>query len=626
MIQATKYGKQLGYLTCTLCKKQSNLQLFSLLRYASSGTPQEGKSFVMGIFTGSANVKQVFPFPEVLNTEQKNVVGELIEPVEKFMSEVNNPFANDANEAIEPATLQGLKDLGAFGLQVPSELNGVGLTNTQYARMVEIVGKYDLGVGIALGAHQSIGFKGILLSGTPEQKKKYLPSLASGEKLAAFCLTEPTSGSDAASIRTSAKLSPDGKHWIMNGGKLWISNGGIAEIFTVFAQTPVKDEKSGEIKNKITAFIVERSFGGVTSGPPEKKMGIKCSNTAEVYFEDVKIPTANVLGEVGGGFKVAMNILNNGRFGMAAALSGTQRSLISQAVTFAANRTQFGQKIIDYGVIQEKLARMAVRQYVTESMAYMVCGIMDNGFTDFQLEAAISKIYASESAWEVADETIQILGGMGYMKGSGTERVMRDLRIFRIFEGTNDILRLFVTLTGLQGAGKYLKDFQNKLRNPFANMGTVLQQGVVRSKRAVGIHSGPDISSSVHRDLKNQAELASKAIEAFGITSEKLLIKYKKDVVDQQMVCYRLADAAIDIFGMISVLSRTTKSLNNALPNANHEALLTSIFCSEAYDRVVRNLDSCLAEKHLQNDKLKSNVAGEIVKNMGVYTEHPLGL
>merc|ERR1711970_1504781 len=205
----------------------------------------------------------------------------LVPPTEKFMTEVNDPLKNDALETVPEDTVQGLRELGAFGLQVPEDLGGVGLSNTQYARLTEIVGGNDLGVGIFIGAHQSIGFKGILLAGNPEQKEKYLPRLASGEDFAAFALTEPASGSDASSIKTRAELSPDGKHYILNGSKIWTSNGGSAELFTVFAQTPVTNPETGITKDKVTAFIVERSFGGVTNGKPEKKMGIKASNTAE---------------------------------------------------------------------------------------------------------------------------------------------------------------------------------------------------------------------------------------------------------------------------------------------------------------------------------------------------------
>ena len=186
--------------------------------------------------------------------------------------------------------------------------------------------------------------------------------------------------------------SPDGKHYILNGSKIWISNGGIAEIMTVFAQTPVTDAKTGKTVDKVTAFIVERSFGGVTNGAPEKKLGIKASNTAEVFFEDVKIPVENVLGGVGNGFKVAMNILNNGRFGMAAAMSGTMRGCIKKAVEFATQRKQFGHTIDSYGTTQEKFARMAMLQYVTESVAFMISANMDAGSKNYHLEAAISKV------------------------------------------------------------------------------------------------------------------------------------------------------------------------------------------------------------------------------------------
>ncbi|KAL0267849.1 UNVERIFIED_CONTAM: hypothetical protein PYX00_010001 [Menopon gallinae] len=457
----------------------------------------------MNLFRGEIQSSQLFPFPEPLTSEQKETISMLKDPFEKFFEEVNNPEKNDTDEVIEKKTLDGLWEMGAFSIQVPNDFGGLGLNNTQYARMVEIVGKNDLGVGICLGAHQSIGFKGILLFGNPQQKAKYLPMVSTGKTYAAFCLTEPSSGSDAASIRSRAVQSSDGSHWVLNGSKVWISNGGIADVLTVFAQTSVKDEKTGQEKDKVTAFIVERGFGGVTSGPPEKKMGIKASNTTEVFFDNVKIPNENVLGGVGNGFKVAMNILNNGRFGMAACLAGTMKASIAKAVDFATQRVQFGRKIDSFGGVQEKLARMAMLQYVTESLAYMVSGNMDMGSTDYHLEAAISKVFASEAAWHVTDEAIQIMGGMGYMKGTGLERVLRDLRIFRIFEGTNDILRLFVALTGIQyGAEKW----QQMLKNPAGNL-----VGLV--KESVKFISPPSsLSPHTHPNLAAEASLCAKVI------------------------------------------------------------------------------------------------------------------
>lgn len=536
----------------------------------------------MNMFRGKIRADQVFPFPKVLDEDQESTLRMLVSPSEKFFTEVNDGLKNDEIEGIPEDVLSEMKELGAFGMQVPVELGGLGLTNTQYARMTEICGASDLGVGIALGAHQSIGFKGIILFGTPEQKEKYLPDLASGKNIAAFCLTEPSAGSDASSIRSRAVLSDDKKHFILNGSKIWISNGGTAEIFTVFAQTPVTNPTTGKTKDKVTAFIVERSFGGVTNGPPEKKMGIKASNTAEVYFEDVKIPVENVLDGVGKGFKVAMKILNNGRFGMGAALTGTMKFCLKKAIEHAGQRKQFGREISGFGVIQEKITRMATALYVSEAMAYMVAANMDQGFQEFQIEAAISKIFASESAWFCADEALQILGGMGYMRETGIEKVMRDLRIFRIFEGTNDILRLFIALTGIQYSGIHLKKLQKALQNPASNVGLLFDAGARRARRMVGLSSSSNsLIPYVHVSLTESAQQVGKAIEDFGAAVEALLIKHGERIIDQQMVLTRLANAAIDTYAMVAALSRASKALEEESESAEHEAELVALFCNE---------------------------------------------
>ncbi|KAK7089979.1 very long-chain specific acyl-CoA dehydrogenase, mitochondrial-like [Littorina saxatilis] len=591
---------------------------------ASASAQGESRSFAMNLFQGKIATEQVFPFPEVLDDEQKEILQMLVDPCAKFFEEQNDALKNDAMEKIDDTSMQGLREMGAFGLQVPQELGGLGLNNTQYARLVEIVGAHDLGVGITLGAHQSIGFKGILLFGSPEQKTKYLPPLASGEQMAAFCLTEPACGSDASAIRTRAVLSDDGKHYVLNGSKIWISNGGLAEVFTVFAQTPVTGPE-GETKDKVTALIVERSHGGVSHGAPEKKMGIKASNTAEVYFEDVMVPVENVLGGVGGGFKVAMNILNNGRFGMGAALSGTMKYCIWKAVEHASTRMQFGSRIDSYGAIQEKIARMTMVQFVTESMAYMLSANMDQGSTDFQIEAAISKIYASEAAWFCADEGIQILGGMGYMRDCGMEKVMRDLRIFRIFEGTNDILRLFVALTGIQYAGKSLKELQKALKNPLANMGALTGAATKRAKRMVGLGSGLSLAQHAHPQLNDSAEKTAKAVEQFGATVESLLMKFNKNIIDEQFVLKRVADSAIDIYGMVAVLSRVSRSLEQNLPSAEHEKLICEVFCDEAAERIQQNLASANSRRVHKNFDTLTKISKNVVENGGAFQVHPLG-
>merc|ERR1719173_113706 len=583
-------------------------------------------SFVQNVFRGMIEPTQCFPFPVALDEEQRENLEMLVPIAERVMSEQNDPLLNDQLETVPEDTVNALRDLGAFGLQVPVELDGVGLTNTQYARLTEIVGGNDLGVGIFIGAHQSIGFKGILLVGTPEQKEKYLPSLAAGENLAAFALTEPSSGSDAGSIKTRAELSADGKHWILNGAKIWISNGGIAEIFTVFAKTPIVDPATGTTTEKVTAFIVERSFGGVTNGPPEKKMGIKCSNTAEVYFENTPIPVENVLGGVGNGFKVAMAILNNGRFGMGAALSGTMRSVITKASEFATQRTQFGGRIDSYGAIQEKIARMSMIHYATESMAYMVSGTMDRGYEDYQLEAAISKIFASEAAWFVTDEGIQILGGNGYMKALGLEKVMRDLRIFRIFEGTNDILRLFVALTGIQYAGGHLRELQKAVKDPISNFGVVLGEVSKRAKGGLGLGPGNSLADKVHPNLVDSAALVCKAVDQYGGAVEKLLIKHGKHIVNEQFLLKRLADSTIDIYASTCVLSRCTKSLNEGLDSARTEEQMTKVYCSEAYDRICKNLDMIKNPVALDNFKTMADISKAVCEANAPVQGNPLGV
>jgi len=584
------------------------------------------KSFAQNLFRGMVETEQVFPYPEVLTEDQKETLQMLVPIAERVMGEQNDPLKNDELETVPEETQQHLRDLGAFGLQVPEELGGVGLNNTQYARLTEIVGGNDLGVGIFIGAHQSIGFKGILLAGTPEQKEQYLPKLAVGEEYAAFALTEPASGSDAGSIKTRAELSPDGKHWVLNGQKIWISNGGIAEVFTVFAKTPVVDEATGTTKEKVTAFIVERKFGGVTNGPPEKKMGIKCSNTAEVYFENTPIPVENVLGGVGNGFKVAMAILNNGRFGMGAALSGTMRSVIKKATDFATQRTQFGARIDSYGAIQEKIARMSMYHYATESMAYMVSGTMDSGYEDYQLEAAISKIFASESAWFVTDEGIQVLGGNGYMKALGLEKVMRDLRIFRIFEGTNDILRLFVALTGIQYAGGHLRELQKAVKDPISNFGVVLGEVSKRAKGGLGLGSGNTLADKVHPNLNDSAELIVKSIDMFGSSVEKILIKHGKNIINEQFLLYRLANATIDIYASTCMLSRCSKSLSENLESAHQEELMTKVWCSEAYTRIKANLTMLQDANALDNFKTMSKISETVCQREGVVQGNPLGI
>ena len=305
------------------------------------------------------------PFPTVLDAEQRETLKQLVDPVERFFGSVDSARI-DREEVISPEVMSQLCELGLFGLQIGEDLGGLGLSNTAFARVIECM--TDPSIAVTLLAHQSIGLKGILMFGTEAQRQKYLPRLATGEHVAAFALTEPGTGSDAASIKLSATPTPDGKGYALNGQKMWISNGGIAQIYTVFARTPVPGGAPGE--TKVTAFIVDRDFGGLTPGPPEHKLGIRGSNTVVLNFENCIVPNENVLGAVGGGFKIAVSILNSGRFGMGAGSAGGIKMLVKAAGEYANQRVQFGRPISSFGLVQAKFAAMAADAYAIGKGAY----------------------------------------------------------------------------------------------------------------------------------------------------------------------------------------------------------------------------------------------------------------
>ncbi|CAD6192164.1 unnamed protein product [Caenorhabditis auriculariae] len=559
---------------------------------------EESASFCMNLFRGRAVSDQVFPYPLKLTDEQKETLGMILSPTEKFLSEVNNVAKNDEKAEIPMEVLKQFAELGGFGAVVPPEYEGAGLNNSQMARLAEVVGAHDLGFGVVMGAHQSIGYKGILLFGTDAQKQKYLPDLATGRKFAAFCLTEPSSGSDANSIRTRAELSADGKHYILNGGKIWISNGGFADVFTVFAQLPVK-KADGTTKNAVTAFIVERGFGGITNGPPEKKMGIKGSNTAEVTFENVKVPVENLLGQEGEGFKVAMNILNNGRFGIPAACTGSMKHCIQKTVEHITTRTQFGKKLEEFGNVQEKLTNMVARLYATESIVYMLAANMDRGISDYQLEAAIGKVLASEKRLE-----------------TGLERVLRDLRIFRIFEGANDVMRLFVALTGSLHAGKHLQQVAS------GGISSIFGEVV---RRATGSSTGADFDKVIDPALKDSAAALDANIKLFGKTLEGLLMKHKKGIIDRQYELIRVADAAIDIYSSVAVLSRCTRSIKEKSSSAAFETDIANFYVQTASKRAADALKEA-ASPDATSLSLIPKISKAICSNGGLPQQHPADL
>src|SRR5580658_8181987 len=403
-------------------------------------------SVAKNLLAGRIVEDSLFPYPR-LREKDREVLGMMLDAIDQFLAPHREDFRAWDREAAQPADfIQGLRDLGLFGLIIPEAEGGLGLSNAGYARVLSQTSSHDSSVSLTIGAHSSIGMKGILLFGTPDQRARYLPKLATGEMIAAFCLTESGAGSDAASIRARAEKGADG-NWTLNGEKIWITNGGIADLYTVFARTPSE-------AGKITAFIVEAAWPGVSHGQHEDKMGIRASSTTTVSFTDVKVPAENLLDAEGKGFKVAMAILNNGRTGLGGGAVGGMKTLIALATQQALARNQFGEPIANYPLIREKISQMTVDCFAAESVVWMVAHYIDTGLEDYSVEAAISKVFASEAIQRSAYEAQQIAAGSGFMCDLPYEQIVRDCRILSIFEGTNEVLRLYVALSGLKELGK----------------------------------------------------------------------------------------------------------------------------------------------------------------------------
>ncbi|XP_070093289.1 complex I assembly factor ACAD9, mitochondrial isoform X1 [Equus caballus] len=586
-------------------------------------TSPPSRAFAKELFLGKIEKKEVFPFPEV-GQEELNEINQFVAPVEKFFTEEVDSQKIDREGKIPHETLEKLKSLGLFGMQVPEEYGGLGLSNTMYARLGEII-SLDASIAVTLAAHQAIGLKGIILAGSEAQKAKYLPKLASGEHIAAFCLTEPASGSDAASIQTRATLSEDKKHYVLNGSKVWITNGARANIFTVFAKTSIVDSDNS-VKDKITAFIVERDFGGVTNGKPEDKLGIRGSDTCEVHFENTRVPVENVLGEVGGGFKVAMNILNSGRFSMGSAVAGMLKKLIEMTTEYACMRKQFNRSLSEFGLIQEKFALMAQKAYVMESMAYLTAGMLDQpGFPDCSIEAAMVKVFSSEGAWQCVSEALQVFGGSGYVKDCPLERILRDARILLIFEGTNEILRMYIALTGLQHAGRILTARINELKR--GNVTTIMETVGQRLRDSLGRTVDLGLTGklgAVHPTVADSANKLEENVYYFGRTVETLLLRFGKTIVEEQMVLKRVANILINLYGMTAVLSRASRSIRVGLRNHDHEVLLANMFCTEAYYQNLFSLSQLDKYAPENLDEQIKKVSQQILEKRAYICAHPL--
>ena len=532
------------------------------------------RSLCMGIIEEDV----LFPYPK-MKEEEREICKTMFESMRQWLEphEKAQDFRKwDREGDLPKEVIQEIRDFGAFSFIVPEAYGGMGLSTSAYSRALQELSRYDGSVTITAGAHSSIGMRGLLMFGTPEQKAKYCPKLATGEMIAAYCLTESGAGSDAASIKTKAVR--EGDHWILNGEKLWITNGGIADFYTVIAVTDTPE-------GKMTAFIVTREMGGVTSGPHEDKMGLRGSSTTTVNFDNVRVPHDDVLGEIGKGFKVAVKILNNGRTGLGGGCIGGMKKCISLATKQAKERKQFGQPIAEFGMVKQKLGQMLVDCYVTESLVNMVSGIIDAGYEDYAVEAAISKVFASDALYRTVDEALQIAGGNGYMREFPYERLLRDCRINRIFEGTNEILQLFIALTAMGDVGKQLSDLQKSVKDPIKGFGVFIDYAKKQVASQTGY--GQDEFTKVHPALKAQAEIYAEQTRYLTAAVDRILRKHGKNIVGKQFALKRLAQIMMDMFALACTMSRVTQSIGEkGVEKAKREIEILEAFSKQATERM----------------------------------------
>jgi alkylation response protein AidB-like acyl-CoA dehydrogenase len=497
-------------------------------------------------------------------------------------------------------------DLGLSAVDTPEAYGGLQMDKVTSAIIADRLAKYG-GFSATWGAHTCIGTLPIVYFGTEEQKKKYLPGLASGQMVGAYALSESSSASDSLNCRTRAALSPDGKYYILNGEKMWITNGGFADLFTVFAKV------NGE---KFTAFLIERNFPGFTVGAEEHKMGIRGSSTCPLILTDCKVPVENVLGEIGKGHHIAFNVLNVGRFKLGAGSVGASRDCLEHSIAYAKQRKAFGKTIADFGLIREKIANIAVGIFTGEAMAYRTVGMMDAAIAalghahsgdmsairkvidEYAIECSILKVWGSELLDYVVDEMVQIYGGYGFVEEYPAERAYRDSRVNRIFEGTNEINRLVIT-------GFLLKR---------AMSGQLPLMPAIK-KLMDEVLSGPSVDDGDDGSLAEERKLVAGAkkmsLFAAGVASQK----YMQAIQDQQEIMGAIADMVIETYAMESAVLRAQKLLaRNGETATDLPVAMTRVYLAGAMDKIESAAKNVVAAAS-EGDMLRSQIA--IVRRLG---------
>jgi alkylation response protein AidB-like acyl-CoA dehydrogenase len=514
---------------------------------ATTGTPgtlAPGGGFLLE----SPGAEEVFTPAEL--TDDQRLIGQA---AEEFVTKEVAPLIGELEqhkEGVMAGLMKKAGEIGLLGGGVPEEYGGSGLDRISSTVLSDKISSYG-SFSVSVGAHSGIGTLPIVYFGTEEQKKKYLPKLASGEWLASYCLSEPQAGSDAQNSRTRAVLSSDGRHWILNGQKMWITNGGFADVFTVFAKV------DGE---RFSAFIVERGYPGFSVGAEEKKMGLRGSSTTPIFFENCQVPRENLLHEIGRGHIVAFNILNVGRFTLGASCLGFSKSELQSAARYSKERTAFGHPISDFGMVRAKLAEIAIRTFALESMIYRTAGTIDQAMKagaasgnkathtmkvleEYAVECSIAKVFGSEVLDYSVDEAVQIYGGYGFHEDYPVARGYRDSRVNRIFEGTNEINRMLI--------------IQMLMKRALAGTLPLMAAGAKLQEEILG---GSPTEDSADGPWAEESRIIQGAKKVFLLAAGAAMQRYRDRLADQQEIIGALADIVLEIYPMESGLLRAQKA------------------------------------------------------------------
>lgn len=558
-------------------------------------SPTEEMGFLRSLFFGRLRQDKIMPYPSA-DQDEWRLTDELIGKLDTFLREQVDPDRIDAEECIPPRVIEGLGRLGVLGMTVPREYGGGGFSHTAYCRVLEHVSRWCASTAVLIGAHQSIGLKALVLNGTEEQKRKYLPFLASGEQLAAFCLSEPDVGSDAASVKTHARLSEHGQHWIVNGEKRYATNAAMAGMMTVMARTPVQD--NGRTKEKVTAFIVTPDLPGFQVVRNNRsKCGIRGTWQAELRFTDMVVPHDRVLGDVGRGLKVALSVLDYGRCTLSAGCVGGAKRCLELAVERARTREQFGRPIGRFQLIRKKIARMAELTFAMDAVTYLSAGLVDRHDDNLMLETAATKLFCTEAMWQVVDDAVQIWGGEGYMRENGLERALRDSRINRIVEGTSEIMASFIALMGMKTVGEELEQTLRAVRHPVAQFHRL---------RSFAHHEWRDLLvggsfDSLHPSLAAEGHTLANLTRRLARAVEHLLRTYRQDIVEMQLLQERIAWCATELYVMAAVLGKLDAICREATGRAGaagkhgYSLVVGKRFCHRAARRIGCRLDRLFA-------------------------------